>query len=72
MPMAAKREEQQDKAMTKGAIDAGVRHIVFTATDRGGQRTSDTNPTNGSHFISKYSIEQDIMDKAKESKQDTT
>lgn len=68
MPLkGADIEEAQGKAMTKAAIDAGVKHIVFTATDRGGQTKSDTNKTNIPHFISKYNIEQDIMEKARES-----
>ena len=72
MPLNATKEEQQGKAMTKAAFDAGVQHIVFTATERGGQEESDTNPTTVPHFISKYNIEQDIMAKARESKQGTT
>lgn len=72
MPMNAKKEEQEGKAMSKAAIDAGVKHIVFTATERGGQTESDTNPTNIAHFASKYNIEQDIIQNAKVSKQGTT
>lgn len=73
MPLkGAKQEEQQGKAMTQAAIDAGVQHIVFTATERGGQEKSDTDPTNIPHFISKYNIEQDIVEKAEASSQHTT
>lgn len=72
MPMNAKTEERQGKAMVKAAVDAGVKHIVFTATERGGQLESDTNPTVVPHFASKYNIEQDIMDKARHSEQGTT
>ncbi|KAK5111248.1 hypothetical protein LTR62_005276 [Meristemomyces frigidus] len=60
MPMNAWKEEAQGKAMTAAALDAGVKHIVFTATDRGGDGKSDTEPTNVPHFASKYNIEQDI------------
>ena len=67
-----KVEEEQGKAMTKAAIDSGVKHIVFTATERGGQIESDADATNIPHFVSKYHIEQDIMEQAKLSKQGTT
>ncbi|KAI4138817.1 MAG: hypothetical protein L6R39_006587 [Caloplaca ligustica] len=63
----AKKEEEQGKALVKAAFDAGVKHIVFTATDRGGQDKSDNDPTNIPHFMSKYNIEQDIMQRAKQS-----
>lgn len=72
MPINAKKEEQEGKAMTKAAIDAGVRHIVFTATERGGQSKSDTEPTNIPHFVSKFNIEKDIIEKATQSRQGTT
>ena len=73
MPIkGAKQEEQQGKAMTKAAIDAGVRHIVFTATDRGGDVRSEIDATPIPHFQSKFNIEKDIIQKAKESKQGTT
>ena len=73
MPLkGAKLEEQQGKAMTKAAVDAGVQHIVFTATERGGQERSETNQTDIPHFISKFNIEKDILDKAKASAQATT
>ena len=67
-----KVEEEQGIAMTEAAVKAGVKHIVFTATDRGGQPNSDTDPTNIPHFISKYNIEKDIMEKAASSSQGTT
>ncbi|KAL8907636.1 MAG: hypothetical protein Q9207_001288 [Kuettlingeria erythrocarpa] len=63
----AKLEEEQGKALVKAAFEANVRHIVFTSTERGGQEKSDSNPTNIPHFISKYNIEQDIMQRAKQS-----
>ena len=67
-----KVEETQGKAMTKAAFDAGIKHIVFTATERGGQEKSENHPTIVPHFISKYNIEQDIKERAKASKQGTT
>jgi uncharacterized protein YbjT (DUF2867 family) len=48
--------------MTKAALDAGVQHIVFTATDRG--MNGDTDPTPIPHFASKFNIEKDIEQKA--------
>ena len=62
-----KKEEQQGKALVNAAVEAGVHHIVFTATDRGGQQKSDTTPTIVPHFRSKYNVEQDIMKKAEAS-----
>ncbi|KAK3701815.1 hypothetical protein LTR37_015237 [Vermiconidia calcicola] len=73
MPLkGAKIEEAQGKAMTRAAVDAGVKHIVFTATERGGQSESDTNTTTIPHFISKYNIEKDIVEAAAKSRQGTT
>lgn len=63
-----KLEEQQGKALVQAAVEAGVRHIVFSATERGGQQKSDNNPTYVPHFRSKYNIEQDILKKTEESK----
>ncbi|KAI7423215.1 NAD(P)-binding protein [Hortaea werneckii] len=63
-----KLEEKQGKALVKAAIDAGVQHVVFSATDRGGQRKSDNNPTYVPHFRSKYNVERDIIAKANASK----
>lgn len=65
MPMNAAREEAQGKAMTQAAIEAGIKHIVFTATDRGAN--SDEDPTPVPHFASKFRIEQDIVEKSRRS-----
>lgn len=56
----AKKEEVQGRALTKAAVQAGVSHIVFTATDRGGQERSEGNPTTVPHFASKFRVEEDI------------
>ncbi|TKA79182.1 hypothetical protein B0A55_03477 [Friedmanniomyces simplex] len=72
MPMNAKKEEAEGKAMTKAAFEAGVEHIVYTATERGGQTKSDTNPTNVPHFRSKYNIEQDIKARSQASQHPVT
>ncbi|EME43516.1 hypothetical protein DOTSEDRAFT_72783 [Dothistroma septosporum NZE10] len=63
MPLNAKKENQQGKAMSAAAVDAGIKHIVFTATDRG--TNTDTDPTAIPHFASKFHIEQDIIAKSK-------
>ncbi|PPJ54595.1 hypothetical protein CBER1_06171 [Cercospora berteroae] len=61
IPTNAAKEESQGKAMTAAALSSGVKHIVFTATDRGGPEISSTTPTPIPHFASKYNIEQDII-----------
>nr|POE65058.1 hypothetical protein CFP56_34726 [Quercus suber] len=53
-------EERTGKAMTQAALAAGVKHIVFTSTDRGGQVASETQQTTVPHFVSKFNIEKDI------------
>lgn len=55
-----KKEEAQGRALTKAAVQAGVSHIVFTATDRGGQEKSEGHSTNVPHFVSKFNLEEDI------------
>lgn len=47
----AATEEAQGKAMTKAALDKGIKHIVYTSVDRG--VNSDQDATNIPHFISK-------------------
>ncbi|GIZ47988.1 hypothetical protein CKM354_001106300 [Cercospora kikuchii] len=61
IPTNATKEESQGKAMTAAALSSGVKHIVFTATDRGGPQISSITPTPIPHFASKYKIEQDII-----------
>ncbi|KAK0940228.1 hypothetical protein LTR29_008126 [Friedmanniomyces endolithicus] len=72
MPMDAKREEAEGKGMVRAACEAGVEHIVFTATERGGQTKSDTTPTHVPHFRSKYHIEQEIRAQSTASPQEVT
>ncbi|KAF7846358.1 hypothetical protein BT93_L4503 [Corymbia citriodora subsp. variegata] len=55
-----KKEEARGKALTHAAVQAGASHIVFTATERGGQEKSENDPTEVPHFASKFRIEQDI------------
>ncbi|KAM0719195.1 hypothetical protein Q7P37_005100 [Cladosporium fusiforme] len=64
MDKGHEREEIQGKALTKAAVAAGVSHIVFTSTDRGGQTASEGNPTSVPHFASKFRIEEDIKAQA--------
>ena len=61
-PMNAAREEAQGKAMTTAAIEAGVCHIVFTATDRGTNSGGSATPV--PHFASKYEIERNIIEQS--------
>lgn len=63
-------EESQGKEMNRAAFDAGIKHIVFTATDRGAE--SETTATDVPHFVSKYNIEQDIKQRVAESSGRTT
>lgn len=64
MDKGHEREEAQAKALTSAAVAAGVEHIVFTSTDRGGQTASEGNPTTVPHFASKFRIENDIKAQA--------
>lgn len=57
----AKTEEAQGKAMTTAALNAHVKHIVYTSVDRGAN--SDTDPTNIPHFASKKNVEDDIKER---------
>ena len=59
-----KKEQDRGKALANAAADAGVQHIVFSATERGGQQASDNNPTTVPHFRSKYHVEREIMKRA--------
>jgi uncharacterized protein YbjT (DUF2867 family) len=55
-----KKEEKQGKDLTRASVAAGVSHIIFTSTDRGGQEKSENHASEVPHFASKYRIEQDI------------
>ena len=50
------------------ALDAcfkhGVKHIVFTCADRGGDEASDSNPTAVGHNACKFRIENYLKEKA--------
>ncbi|SMR56686.1 unnamed protein product [Zymoseptoria tritici ST99CH_1E4] len=60
MPLqGAALEERQGKALVKAGLEAGVKHVVFTATDRG--KDVENDPTPIAHFASKFRIEKDLI-----------
>jgi len=58
-------EEQQAIPLIDAAVEHGVKHIVFSSVERGGDEKSWTNPTNIKHFAEKHNIEIHLRDKAK-------
>jgi uncharacterized protein YbjT (DUF2867 family) len=65
-------EEQQARGIIDAAVEAGVRHFVYTSVDRGGPAVSPTNPTAIPHFVSKHNVEKYLEDKAASSPQQMT
>jgi len=57
-------EEKQAIPLIDAAVEHGVRHIVFSSVERGGDDKSWTNPTNIKHFYQKHNIELYLRDKA--------
>jgi uncharacterized protein YbjT (DUF2867 family) len=57
-------EEQQAIPLIDAAVAHGVKHVVFTSVDRGGDERSWSNPTNIKHFLAKHNIELHLRDKA--------
>ncbi|KAG7284964.1 hypothetical protein NEMBOFW57_009580 [Staphylotrichum longicolle] len=57
-------EEQQAIPFIDAAVEHGVKRIVFSSVDRGGDEKSWTNPTNVEHFRAKHNIELYLRDKA--------
>ncbi|EAQ83743.1 hypothetical protein CHGG_10147 [Chaetomium globosum CBS 148.51] len=57
-------EEQQAIPLIDAAVAHGVKHIVFSSVDRGGDEKSWTNPTTIKHFLAKHNIELYLRDKA--------
>ncbi|KAK4107390.1 NAD(P)-binding protein [Canariomyces notabilis] len=57
-------EEQQAIPLIDAAVEHGVKHIVFTSVDRGGDEKSWHNPTDVGHFIAKHNVELHLRDKA--------
>jgi len=65
-------EGQQAIPLIDAAVAHGVKHIVFSSVDRGGDDKSWTNPTTVKHFLAKHNIELYLRDKAeKADKEDT-
>jgi len=60
-------EEQQAIPLIDTAVDHGVKHIVFTSVERGGNEKSWTNPTTVPHFKAKHNVEIYLRDKAAKS-----
>jgi len=58
-------EDQQAIPFIDAAVEHGVKHIVFSSVERGGDEKSWTNPTDIKHFREKHNIEIHIRDKAK-------
>lgn len=65
-------EESQAIPLIDAAVAHGVKHIVFSSVDRGGDEKSWTNPTDVGHFIAKHNIEIHLRDKSKEDSQTFT
>lgn len=59
-----KVEEAHGKALVDEALQADVKHFVYTSVDRGGNEKSWTNPTPVPHFASKHNIELHLRDRA--------
>lgn len=57
-------EDQQAIPFIDAAVEHGVKHIVFSSVERGGDEKSWTNPTDIKHFREKHNIEIHIRDKA--------
>ncbi|KAK0649178.1 hypothetical protein B0T16DRAFT_409558 [Cercophora newfieldiana] len=57
-------EEKQAIPLIDAAVEHGVKHIVFSSVERGGDEKSWTNPTNIEHFLQKHNIEIYLRDKA--------
>ncbi|KAK3987952.1 putative negative transcriptional regulator [Cladorrhinum sp. PSN332] len=53
-------EVKQGTALIDGAIEAGVKHFVYSSVERGGDSVSWENPTPIPHFKSKQRIEQHL------------
>lgn len=57
-------EEAQGIPFIDAAVAHGVKHIVFSSVDRGGDDKSWSNPTDVKHFWEKHNIELHLRDKA--------
>lgn len=59
-----KNEEKQAKAIVDASLKYGVKHIVYSSVDRGGDKSID-NPTQVPHFIAKHNAEHYLINKSK-------
>ncbi|KAI1211242.1 NAD(P)-binding protein [Annulohypoxylon truncatum] len=59
-----KTEEVQGKALIDASLKNGVKYMVYSSVDRGGDK-SDDSPTDVPHFSSKHNIEQYLYEKTK-------
>ena len=66
------KEEPQAIPFIDAALAHGVRHIVYSSVDRGGDEHSWSNPTGVKHFAEKHTIELHLRDAAKASPQKAT
>ncbi|KAK4642567.1 hypothetical protein QC761_0085860 [Podospora bellae-mahoneyi] len=57
-------EEEQALPLVDAAVKHGVKHIVFSSVERGGDERSWENPTSVPHFLAKHNIEIYLRDKA--------
>jgi len=57
-------EDKQAIPFIDAAVAHGVKHVVFTSVERGGDEHSWNNPTNIKHFYEKHAVELHIRDKA--------
>jgi uncharacterized protein YbjT (DUF2867 family) len=64
VPFHPAAEEEQCLPALDACFAHAVRHIVFTSADRGGDVTSDSNPTAVAHHAAKFRIEQYLKEKA--------
>lgn len=66
------KEEPQAIPFIDAALAHGVRHIVYSSVDRGGDEHSWNNPTVVKHFAEKNTIEHHLRDAAAKSSQKAT
>lgn len=64
IPGGKVNEEQQAIPLIDAAVEHGVKHVVFTSVDRGGDEKSWHNPTDIKHFLEKHNVELYLRDKA--------
>lgn len=58
-------EQRQGQALVDSSLKHGVKHLVYSSVDRGGDERSFNNPTDVPHFVSKHNIEKHLIEKSK-------